>query len=259
VSSGEAAWEAGVLWVGLSTDDHFNTWLPPQFSAMTPVATGETSATFEISGLNAGNYYIAAVLFPGTSEPPSGLPAPGATLGEYADGLFSAFDIGAPTTIELTSDRTGVSWETNIVMPTLEGSVSGTIINLDTLTLPTDSNVIKVAASTSPGLIPPIYSTTEAVASAETTKSYSLHIGQQGQYYIWATLFVGTTEARTVPANGDYRGEFSDGLVPSGMMGNWMLVTNEAVSAETGVPEALESAGDDMTDIDFDLKAIKKP
>jgi hypothetical protein len=181
-------------------------------------------------------------------------------LGQYKDGLFEFFGQGTAEAVILDHDLTGIDWQTNIAMPTLEGSISGTILHLDTLNLPTDNNVIKVAASTSPGLIPPIYSTTEAVASAETTKSYSLHIGQQGQYYIWATLFVGTTEARTQPNIGDYRGEFSDGLVPSVMIGTWeVVVAPPGVSAKTGTPLIIEQAGDDSTDNDFELKAVKRP
>ena len=261
--STEGFWtDWGTLMVAVSTDK-FNTFVD-HGTIFIPIATGETSASFEITGIDPGTteVYLLSVLYFGKNEAAlQGLPPVGSAIGQYADGLMGRFGMGTAEPVTLVHDLTGLNWQTNLSMPSVEATFEGTVTSNTMISLAPGINTLKVNASTNPDdLLGSIrYSTIEIVPSPvsppfNVVKQYKINIGEQGSYYIWATLNVNTPEARA-PKPNDQRGEYDDGYVPSAMLGWHLAGTSE--SANIGTPRDVTNEGELQDSLDFELKAVR--
>lgn len=116
ISSGEAGnWGWGALKATVFNDAEFMD--PTTFEAEVLVPTGETSVTFEITGLGNGTYYLAAALWLGTMDA-SGDPPTDSPLGEFSDGYFLPLGTGSPEQVVILGfDRIDIDWPLNAKMP----------------------------------------------------------------------------------------------------------------------------------------------
>ena len=262
----EGAWTgSGVLAVHVTTDPQFKEISFLSQEAIVAIVNGQHSATFEITGLDPGTteVYLLAIMYLGVTEEPKGVPAAGSAIGQFQDGLFPKFGVGTPEPVTLVHDLTGVNWQTKLTMPTLEAEFLGTITNNPLP--PMQSTLMVCVSDDKDDLFNSIkYTTFEAVFGTMGTPEpidtpYSVHIGQQGDYYIWSILYLMlTTTEVTPPRIMDRAGEYSDGLVPAYIPDNWTIF-GSSESAKKGIPLRVPNEGDDQDLLDFQLKAIMTP
>jgi len=239
------AGQAGVLTVIASTTTEGIPTDPNKIEVDYNVAATDTAVNYTITVPSAGTYYVLAAHLIGTG---SRDPAAGDKAGQYANGYvpaeFGQTPSAVPDPIVVGSSAvTGKDFELKITW----GGGSSSLSISGTVTLPGVAGLLWVGATTDEafGEHPGYKEVFHQVTATDTAYNYTLTIDTPGTYYVLAVVYAGTTEATGYPKAGDKIGEYADGYVPAGFLGQ----------TPTGTPTAIPiSSGTSATGKDFQLK-----
>lgn len=249
VTSGEVSGTISWSWTTVATpENHWGTLLVATATvedinkdtmvAMTieSVAINETSKGYTFTGLTNGtHYYILSFLNVATTE--FGDPRTGDFIGMYPTGHMQ----GTHESVVCPTNEANFSLLDTAEAKKEAGNFHG-VVGYNGAPLP--NGIIYVRLSQDPSLNVNFMTSAPCIVSGSTTEVlYEIKDVESGDYYVWASLLVGTTETRSFLAGdkaGEYDGNFC--VMPDSNMGNWL--------PKGGLPQLVSHGeGDDEVNI----------